>query len=176
MRIIAGKYKGRRLIAPPGRDVRPTSDYLREALFNVIGTDVAEARVLDGFAGTGALGLEALSRGAARAVFVERDRAAIKAIEANIATCGAESSALIVDSEFLRAPLDVAAFTLILLDPPYDTKALGAILTRAAALAAPGSLVVLEHSSRQQSPEAVGTLMRYRLLSAGDSALSLYRS
>jgi 16S rRNA (guanine966-N2)-methyltransferase len=176
MRIIEGKYKGRELVAAADRDVQPTSDYLREALFNVIGNAVVEASVLDGFAGTGALGLEALSRGAARAVFVEKDRAMIKALETNIAACDAEGRALIVETEFLRAPLDIATFTLVFLDPPPETTKLAAILTRAAAVAAPGSLVVFEHHAGLQSPEAVGRLLRYRLLRAGDTALSLYRS
>ena len=84
MRIIAGQFKGRRLVAPDGRDVRPTSDRLRETLFNVLAQDVPGARILDGFAGTGALGLEALSRGAASVVFIERDARALKALTANV--------------------------------------------------------------------------------------------
>src|SRR5207253_685140 len=100
MRIVAGRLKGRRLTAPPGDAVRPTSDSLRETLFNVLADRVDGARVLDAFAGTGALGLEALSRGAAHATFIERDRRVIRVLRENVARCGAEDACTIIGADF----------------------------------------------------------------------------
>jgi 16S rRNA (guanine(966)-N(2))-methyltransferase RsmD len=185
MRIIAGSFKGRRLAEPKGLSLRPTSDNLRETLFNVLQRAVEGARVLDGFAGTGALGLEALSRGAARVTFVESDRRAIALIEENIRRCRAEKACVIVKRDFLAGspgaprpgrgnPDDV--FDLVLLDPPYDVVDLEAIVTAGAPLVAEAGRLVLEHSRRRSSPEtdAAGSIRRVRLLAAGDSALSFY--
>jgi len=177
VRIIAGEFKGRRLVAPRGSDVRPTSDSLRETLFNVIGPWVAGRRVLDAFAGTGALGLEALSRGAASVTFVERDRRAIDALERNIAACRAEKACVIIRDDFVG--IDVRhrierAFDLALLDPPYDQTSLDGVVGIAAALVEEGGRAVLEHSRRRASPEAAASLRRTRVIVAGDSALSFY--
>jgi 16S rRNA (guanine(966)-N(2))-methyltransferase RsmD len=183
MRIIAGAFKGRRLAEPKGAGLRPTSDSLRETWFNVL-QSVEGARVLDGFAGTGALGLEALSRGAARVTFVDFDRRAIALIEANIRRCRAEKACVIVKRDFLAGSSRATSstreepelFDLVLLDPPYDVVDLEAIVTAGAPLVAPGGRLVLEHSRRRVSPEidAAGSLRRVRLLTAGDSALSFY--
>ena len=183
MRIIAGQFKGRRLVAPDGRDVRPTSDRLRETLFNVLAQDVPGARILDGFAGTGALGLEALSRGAASVVFIERDARALKALTANVEACGARDACVIIRDNFLTADLGVQPskgidppFDLVLLDPPYsiDVDEAQRVVERAAALVAKAGRVVFEHSRRRPSPEQAGDVMRYRVITAGDSALSFY--
>ena len=174
MRIIAGAFKGRRLQAPAGLDVRPTSDSLRETLFNVLGPGVAGARVLDAYAGTGALGLEALSRGALEATFVERDPRALATVRENVRRCGAEGACALVRADFLRATLASHAFDLVLLDPPYDVSDLAAVLARGVAVLAPGGRLVLEHSRRRESPARSGDLERVRLLTAGDSALSFY--
>ena len=174
MRIIAGAFKGRRLRGPTGAAVRPTSDRLRETLFNVLGPGIAGARVLDGYAGTGALGLEALSRGAAHATFVERDPRAIAVIEANVGACGAGAATTIVRGDLLRAPLPAHGFDLVLLDPPYDVSDLDAIAARGAVLAAPGGRLVIELSRRREAPARAGALERVRLLTAGDSALAFY--
>src|SRR5436190_24343560 len=101
MRIIAGQLKGRRLVAPSGASVRPTSDSLRETLFNVLGPTLDGLRVLDGFAGTGALGIEALSRGAAHATFVERDRRALEALDKNIHALGVTDACVIIRYDFV---------------------------------------------------------------------------
>lgn len=154
MRVVAGVYGGRRLAAPPGDATRPTSDRVREALFGVLGPSIAGARVLDLYAGSGALGIEALSRGAARAVFVDRAPAAIKAIRANLA-------ALEIDAEVLLMPARAAlraaarrgdAYDLVLLDPPYRHDAeLGRELSEAlAAVLAPGARVVSESDRRDR--------------------------
>jgi 16S rRNA (guanine(966)-N(2))-methyltransferase RsmD len=174
MRIIAGRLKGRRLDAPKGLDVRPTSDGLRETLFNVLGESVQGARVLDGFAGTGALGLEAWSRGAAAVVFVEHDARALRALESNIRAMGIEAVCAVVRREFLTARIEPPVFDLVLLDPPYALADMQAVVDRGATFTARGGRLVLEHSRRRESPERAGALMRYRVLVAGDSALSFY--
>ena len=176
MRIIAGRFRGRRLKAPAGQRVRPTSDSLRETLFNVLGDSVEGVRVLDAFAGTGALGLEALSRGARHATFVERDPAALRVLQQNIDACGAEDACVIIRGDFpiaLRRP-HMGAFDLILLDPPYEIADVVDVVARAAPLVTPHGSVVLEHSRRRSSPETAGPLRRTRVLTAGDSALSWY--
>src|SRR5262245_1079298 len=115
MRIIAGTLKGRRLKSPTWEGLRPTSDRLRETLFNVLAPRIAGARVLDGYAGTGALGIEAVSRGASHVTFVDRDRRARALIAENLAHCGVASGCAIIRASF--DPLSV--FDIILLDPPY---------------------------------------------------------
>lgn len=122
MRIVAGEFRSRRLAAPPGADTRPTSDRAREALFAMLG-DVTDARALDCFAGSGALGLEALSRGAASCAFVERDRAALQALRANVAALGVGDRCSVRTGDARQALRgDVAAgrqYDLLLIDPPY---------------------------------------------------------
>ena len=178
MRVIAGALKGRRLQSPRWTGLRPTSDRLRETLFDVLGEQVAGASVLDGFAGTGALGLEALSRGAATAVFVERDRRAAALIAANLDSCGLRGRATIVTESLPRAlerAVPANPFDLILLDPPYayPEAAIGAILSAAARRLAPDGRVVLERA-RRSTPCEVPELSLRRRLAAGDSVLVLY--
>jgi len=172
MRIIAGRLRGRRIEAPRGLAVRPTSDGLRETLFNVLGPSIAGARVIDGFAGTGALGLEALSRGAARVTFVERDRRALDALDRNVRACAAADACAIIRGDFVAGRWGPAE--LVLLDPPYEIPDLDVVLAAGAAMVAPGGRLVLEHSRRRASPAAAGRLRRTRVLTAGDSSLSFY--
>jgi 16S rRNA (guanine(966)-N(2))-methyltransferase RsmD len=179
MRVIAGRFKGRRLEAPRWEGIRPTSDKLRETLFNVLAPHVDGARVLDGFAGTGAVGLEALSRGAHHVTFVERDRRAAALIAANLARCGVEEGYTIecgdVASVLRRAPAGTA-FDLILLDPPYEadpdmvTGALAASVDRLA----PDGLLVLERATRREPP-IPPRLERVRDVVSGDSTLTFVR-
>ena len=159
-------------MAPKGTGVRPTSDSLRETLFNVLGDVTSGARVLDAYAGTGALGLEALSRGAAHVTFVERDRAAVETIAGNVAGLEARGACAIIRADF--AALDHQPFDLVLLDPPYEAADLEAIVARGSRFVAPGGRLVLEHSRRRESPELVPGLRRIRVLTAGDSTLSFY--
>ena len=175
MRIIAGSLKGRRLKPPTWDGLRPTSDKLRETLFNILSPVVAGARVLDGFAGTGAVGIEALSRGAAHVTFVERDRRAQALIAANLAGCGVADGYVIIRAGIERAAAELspASFDLVLLDPPYDHDAAAAIQSVAGLLAANGTLV-LEHARRRAAPVSVGELTRTREVVSGDSALALY--
>lgn len=174
MRIIAGTLKGRRLTAPRGQRVRPTSDRLRETLFNVLTPDVGGASVLDAFAGTGAIGIEAASRGASRVTFLERDPAAVRALSANLDACGLREACAIIRDDFLTTRVRDARFDLVLIDPPYDVPSLEEVVSRGDAWLADGGRLVLEHSSRRISPETAGSLRRYRVLKAGDSALSFY--
>jgi 16S rRNA (guanine966-N2)-methyltransferase len=174
MRIIAGAFKGRRLRGPAGAGVRPTSDSLRETLFNVLGPGIGGARVLDGYAGTGALGLEALSRGAAVVTFVERDRGMLTVLEDNVRACGVGATATVIRGDLMRVALPAHGFDLVLLDPPYDVTDLEAIAARGAALVAAGGRLVLEHSRRREAPARAGDLPRLRLLTAGDSALAFF--
>lgn len=176
MRIIAGTQKGRRLLGPPGEGVRPTSDRLRETLFNVIRDRVEGARVLDAFAGTGALGLEAISRGAREVTFVERDRRAITVLNRNVELCRVSAMCTVLARDFvsLRRGDAPGPFDLLLVDPPYEGTDLDGILAVAADLAAAGALVVLEHSKRRPAPDAIMGLTLTRTLVAGDSALAFY--
>jgi 16S rRNA (guanine(966)-N(2))-methyltransferase RsmD len=181
MRVIAGTFKGRRLRTPTWTGLRPTSDKLRETLFNVLAARVPGARVLDLYAGTGALGIEALSRGAAGVTFVEGDRRAQALIARNLALCGIRSGYAIIRASVargLRALGSDPAFTpfdIILLDPPYEQE-VGAVLQLAGAAVAPAGIVVLEHAGRRPAPAAAGCLVRTRQIVSGDSALSLYET
>ena len=152
MRVIAGRYKGRRLAAPPGRETRPTSDRVREALFSVLGDRVDGARVLDLFAGSGALGIEALSRGAAAAAFVEAAPGAIKALKGNLEPLDAPAEIHKTDAlRFLAAASHGSRqYDLVFLDPPYRLAAsLGSALSDALpAVLAPGAVVVAESDRR----------------------------
>ena len=154
MRVIAGRYGGRRLKAPRGRTTRPTSDRVREALFAMLG-DIEGSGVLDLFAGTGALGIEALSRGARQAVFVERDRGAIEAIEANLAALGLGDEQALVRREDADDALKGArkrkeTYDLVLIDPPYGraSEVVPRLQAALQALLAPGARVVVESDRR----------------------------
>ena len=176
MRVIAGEFKGRRLKTPTWHGVRPTSDKLRETLFNVLAPRVAGARVLDGYAGTGAIGLEALSRGASHVTFVENDRRAAALIEENARMCGLEGRYTIACADFLSSRSRVAGpFDLILLDPPYDADRVREALDRAANLISPGGLVVLERATRRH-PDVPSSLERVRDVRSGDSTLTMFRA
>lgn len=176
MRIIAGAYKGRRLASPTWEGLRPTSDRLRETLFNILARRVGGARVLDLYAGTGALGLEALSRGASDVLFVERDPRAVRLIADNLAHCGVHGGYAIIRAEVDRIASTVGdrRFDLILLDPPYAEPDLEAPIAFAGRSLADTGLLVLEHARRRAAPLAVGDLVRVRVVNAGDSALSFY--
>lgn len=184
VRIIAGRFGSRRLAAPAGDATRPTSDRLREALFNVLAPRIDRAAFLDLYAGSGAVGLEALSRGAASVVFVERAPAALKVLRANLAQLRLDQGFRVVSGDvrsFLRRALVEAPqpFELIFLDPPYRNEeeyasTLGALGEGAAGLVAGGGLVVAEHRRKQPLDSAYGCLRRVRVLEQGDAALSFY--
>jgi len=175
MRVIAGTFKGRRLKAPSWEGLRPTSDTLRETLFNILAPRIDGARVLDGYAGTGAIGIEALSRGASHVAFVERDRRAQALIAENLAACGVTNGYAIIRASFDRAVADLppASFDLVLLDPPYD-HAPEAAIERASRVLAANGVLILEHARRQAAPASSGGLTRTRDVVSGDSALAFY--
>jgi len=176
MRVIAGSLKGRRLKAPDWDGLRPTSDKLRETLFNILAPRIAGARVLDAFAGTGALGIEALSRGAAWVTFIEQDRRAQALIEANLAQCRIDTGYTVLRASTARAADQLRGqtpFDIVLMDPPYDVPP-GPALADMASLVAASGIVVFEHSRRSEVPMEIGQLVRVRQVISGDSVLSLY--
>lgn len=176
MRIIAGRLKGRRLASPTWEGLRPTSDRLRETLFNVLAPRVEGARVLDLYAGTGALGFEALSRGAAHVVFVDSDRRATAAIARTATAWGVEADYTIHAGdavEWLRRLAHGPRFDLILLDPPYSLPQFRDVLLAAAGCLSDSGLLVLERATRRE-PDDVDPLDRVRDLRAGDSTLTFY--
>ena len=181
MRIVAGAFKGRRLRSPGWEGLRPTSDRLRETLFDILGAAIHDARVLDGYAGTGAIGIEALSRGAAQVTFVENDRRAAKLIEQNLALLaipavpvGRDPQGGHVNIRSGFRGLTEASFDVIVLDPPYAPEAAAEALAAAAGLLAPAGRLVVEHAARHAPPAAHGRLRLQRTVTAGDSALSFY--
>jgi len=179
VRVIAGVHKGRILETPTWDGLRPTSDRLRETLFNVLAPRVADARVLDVYAGTGALGIEALSRGAAHVTFVEADRRAQALIEANLGRCRIESGYAIIRApagrafETLRRSASFTAFDIVLLDPPYEMPA-DVALAGVDSLVAKDGVIVLEHAKRTVVPSEIDSLVCTRRLVSGDSALAFY--
>lgn len=176
MRVIAGRCKRLQLKAPTWAGLRPTSDRVKQTLFDVLAARVSGARVLDGFAGSGALGIEALSRGAGRVVFVDRDPRAAALVAANLAHCGVVTGYVMIRDDFTdgldRLPAG-ERFDLILLDPPYETDVAGALAAAAEKLAADGTLV-LEHAKRRPAPDRAGRLRCRRRLLVGDSGLAFY--
>jgi 16S rRNA (guanine966-N2)-methyltransferase len=183
MRIIGGHDRGRRLRAPRGLETRPTADRVRVTLFAVLGPAVRGARVLDLFAGTGAVGIEALSRGAARVVFVEKDPAALRALRANLAALGASRvSARVVAGDVLRVlpelPAHEAPFDLIFIDPPYATTLAGRTLATLVAtrVCRPSGEVVVQHSTRDALPSVDGLAAHRRARRFGDTALTFLRA
>jgi len=169
MRVIGGEFRSRRLKTIPGLATRPTPDRLRETLFDVLAPRIAGAVFLDAYAGTGAVGIEALSRGAARCIFLESSRKALEVIRENLHALDIEDRARVVAGPVLaalaRQPADI-----VFLDPPYEREAEYAeVLAQARA-----PLVIAQHSVRFDPGEAHGALRRARLLKQGDNALSFY--
>jgi 16S rRNA (guanine966-N2)-methyltransferase len=176
MRIIAGTHKGRTLKAPKWDGLRPTSDKLRETLFNILQNRVAGARVLDVFSGTGAVALEALSRGAQSATCVDSDRRAAALIAENAALCRETERCAIIRNSVERAlltPLPGGPFDIVVLDPPYDYANLEAAVRDAGTQRAEDGIIVLEHASRVTPPAPAGLTLT-RTVKSGDSALTFY--
>ena len=188
MRIIAGKYRSRLLKSLKGDALRPTSDRLRETLFNILAPSLAGSRFLDVFAGTGAVGIEALSRGAVEAVFIEKHAPAAKLIRQNLDSLGITSGATILQADALAALEKLAArqtpahlrINSVFLDPPYAahqdySRTLALLASDSASFLSPDALIIFEHHHKFALPENVGRLNRFRLLKQGDAALSFYR-
>jgi 16S rRNA (guanine966-N2)-methyltransferase len=172
--------RGRRLRAPDGFATRPTSDRVREALFNIIAPRVSGSRFLDVCAGSGAVGLEAISRGADEAVFVEQSRRALEQLESNIEACGAGRTTRIIAKDALAALKALAArdeeFDIVFVDPPYDAHLYKPILRLLGMsdLVAPEGVVIVERRSRHDLPPEAGALRHYRDVRYGDSTLAFY--
>ena len=178
MRIIAGKARGTRIAAPEGRDTRPTLDRVRENLFNILQLRVADSRILDLFAGSGALGLEAVSRGAESAVLADRSSKARQTIEANIARLHFAEQTRILAGDWQDAvrvlETEGAAFDLIFLDPPYAMRDLRPVFSALIPLMAPGAWVILEHEAKAKD---ILTDLRFRVVrerSWGDCGVTIY--
>ncbi len=176
MRIVAGEWRGRSLRSPTWEGLRPTSDRLRETLFNILGPSIKGARVIDAYAGTGAIGIEALSRGAGWVCFVERDPRAVRLIEANLRTLGGQGRYAIIRADVTSTAaacgsdaVDVAVF-----DPPYAEDAAAQALDSAAILPGARLRVVIEHAKRHTPPARHAAFTLTRTVTAGDSALSFY--
>jgi 16S rRNA (guanine966-N2)-methyltransferase len=201
MRVIAGTYRSRPLTAPRGTATRPTSDRLRETLFNVLAPRIEGARFADLYAGSGAVGIEALSRGAAHVTFVENASSAVTVLRTNLAALKIGRGFQIEERSVSLALRNLAVrnlavrntamtnvvrrdphFTLVYLDPPWEdaaayTQSLNLLAASAAALLAPEAIVIAEHARRGSATlvDTYGPLNRYRLLEQGDAALSFYR-
>lgn len=173
MRIIAGEFKSRRLKSIPGLETRPTPDRMRESLFSVIQAELAGRVFADLYAGTGAVGLEALSRGATSVIFVERHAKAAKVLRENIASLGAETSTRLLQEPAAKAARHLDA-EIVFLDPPYElTAEYDACLEVLAGGKA--ELVLIQHDARRTLAAAYGQLMRVRELRQGDNVVSFYR-
>jgi 16S rRNA (guanine966-N2)-methyltransferase len=186
VRIIAGKYRGRNLKSPPSLEVRPTSDRLRETLFNVIAPRIEGTRFLDLCAGSGAVGIEALSRGAQHVTFVDQSRAMCALTKSNLVLCRTgENESVVVQSEahdYLRRVLrqkraNFEPWDIVFFDPPYAIDYLPMLESwgaQASSLLTSNGLLVVEHHHKKQLPEEIGSLHHTRILKQGDSSLSFY--
>lgn len=179
MKVVGGEYRGRRILAPKGRGVRPTLDRVREAVFDVLGSRVRGARVLDLFAGSGALGIEALSRGAVHVTFCDAAPRSVQAVYDNLRRLGFPASAVRV----LRMPAHLAIrvlakerFDLTFVDPPYESLLYDATLLSLSlsGIVATGGAVVVEHSRRQKVGEVYGDLHRVRRGQYGETCVSYF--
>jgi 16S rRNA (guanine966-N2)-methyltransferase len=183
LRIIAGKYRGRKLKSPPSLRTRPTSDRLRETLFNILAPRIEGVRFLDLCAGSGAVGIEALSRGAAHATFVDRARKMCGLVEANLDMLSVpENETEVVcgeSAEYLKRSAKKGSGThdIIFFDPPYSTDyeiVLEYVGRHASQLLADDGLLIVEHHRKKDLKAEIGALRRYRVLKQGDSCLSFY--
>ncbi len=174
MRVIAGEFRSRRLKTLSGLNTRPTPDRLRETLFNILAPRIEGVTFLDAYAGTGAVGIEALSRGAAHAIFVEKSRAAVEIIRDNLAALGLEKRAEVFTGK-AAAVLERLAADIVFLDPPYEldreyAQSLDLLGSR------PSELVIAQHSSRFPLADEYGALKRTRIARQGDNSLSFYET
>jgi 16S rRNA (guanine(966)-N(2))-methyltransferase RsmD len=184
MRVIAGQYRSRLLTSPPGDSTRPTSDRLRETLFNILAPRIANSRFADLYAGTGAVGIEAISRGTTHVYFAENGPPALKSLRKNLATLKIAGGYALEDRGVMPLLQQLlkksTALDLVYLDPPYEdeeayTQTLGFLGGNPAALA-PDAIVIAEHATKSKFPlrETYGTLTRTRTYKQGEASLSFY--
>ena len=177
MRIISGSRRGKKLLALEGEQVRPTTNMVKEALFNILQSGVEGRRFLDLFAGSGQIGLEALSRGAKEAVFVDASRDSIRVVEKNLEAAGFRDRARVVSGDFRGALRGLPGpFDLAYLDPPYEAGLLEEALRLTAEKMAPGGVIVCEHGSREQPPKGAGGFALTKVRRYGRTALSIYQA
>ena len=182
MRIIAGAYKGRRLVTPRGSVTRPTADQVRIALMDTLMPWLPGARLLDLYAGAGGVGLEALSRGAAQVTFVERDARAVTALRDNVAALGVAAAARVVRGDVAHAVARLArdgeSFGLVFLDPPYEADLTTPTLAALGdgAVLADGALVVAQHLTKRAPAEMIGVLRAFRARRFGETTLTFFRA
>lgn len=182
MRVLAGALKGRRLVTPRGLGTRPTADQVRLALMDALTPYLGGARLLDLFAGAGGVGLEALSRGAAHATFVERDPRAVAALRHNIAALGVEAQARVLRLDVARALATLAEagerFAIVFLDPPYESALVAATLERlgASPLVEAGGRVIAQHPTKQPPLADIGRLRAARTRRFGETTLTFFRA
>jgi 16S rRNA (guanine966-N2)-methyltransferase len=180
MRVISGKFKGRRLKGPQGTGLRPTGDRLKETLFNILGTGVADSIVLDVFAGAGAIGIEALSRGAREVIFIDSGAEGQRLIRDNLELCGVERGYRIIEQDVFMALRALARrqfrADIVFLDPPYDWEPYRDLLDILfkKELVTGSSRVVIEHHRKADLPETDGEYVRSRVVRQGDHWLSFY--
>ena len=175
MRVITGTARGRKLKTPETYDIRPTTDTVKEALFNILQFDIEGRRVLDLFAGTGQLGIECLSRGAASATFVDRDREAVRIVRENLKSCG--MSAPVFQEDSLRFLESAGTFDLIFVDPPYDSDLYEEVLERinSVDILSDGGIIICEARRDRQLPEMTAPYQKGREYCYGKVKLCLYK-
>ncbi|GAB7388095.1 16S rRNA (guanine(966)-N(2))-methyltransferase RsmD [Bacillaceae bacterium] len=182
VRVIAGAKKGRRLYAVPGRGTRPTTDRVKEAIFSMIGPFFSGGTGLDLYAGTGSLGIEALSRGLDRVIFVDENRQAVDTIKRNLAALDFTGKAEVYRNDARRALKALGRrgmrFELVFLDPPYAERRLEGDITmlEEQGLLAPGGLIVAEHDERDVLPEAIGRLQKVKANQYGITSISIFKA
>jgi 16S rRNA (guanine966-N2)-methyltransferase len=174
VRVIAGEFRSRVLKTVPGPDVRPTPDRLREALFNILAPDLPRCVFLDAYAGSGSVGIEALSRGAARAIFIEQSKEALAVLDANLKALGLLERASVMRAGVRKKMLPDLA-DLVFLDPPYHLEKEYALVLGALESDTRAEIVVAQHSIRTEIAGEYGHLKKYRELRQGESALSFFR-
>lgn len=172
MRIISGKFRSRRLKGSPPPGIRPTSDKLRETVFNILGPGIDGTTFLDGCAGTGAIGIEAMSRGASFVYFVEQSRKACQMIRENLKELDVRDGFKVLEMDLSKAFDIVGSVDIAFIDPPYERGDLYDITLQRFQ----GDLLIMEHSKRTDLPETAGRIRKIRSLVQGDAALAFYRA
>lgn len=181
MRVISGTLRGRRLKGPKGLELRPTGDRLKETLFNILAPHIPGAVMMDVFSGTGAIGIEAISRGARRVLFIDKNPSAVGLIRHNLKACGIEGGFDLIREDVFKILRSLARkqfqADLIFFDPPYDWLPFQDLLKLALkpSLLSPGGITVMEHARRAELPDSGDGYHRFRVVRHGDSCLSFYR-
>lgn len=176
MRVITGSARGKKLITLEGNDVRPTSDMVKEAIFSIVQFEVAGAKVLDLFAGSGQLGIEALSRGASLAVFVDSSTDSVKVVRENLKNTGlAQNSRVVAMDSFAYLGGCKDNFDIVFVDPPYSKDIIPQILPKVVEKLNDNGIIVCEHDKKDLLPEEAGDFCRFKTYSYGRIALTTYR-